>query len=386
MYPLTVGLVIGTKKLADQARAGLEGLSVRVVLEQPDIRDLNSFLTRLEQARPDVLFIEAALLADSMEAVFREIKSSPEAPALVALHGAAEPEMILSAMRAGASEYLYPPLQASVRPALERIATERAQQARGSSAGGKTLAFFSAKGGCGATTIACHVGVELQRQTSQNILLADFDMEAGMIRLFMKARSEYSVLDAVNNIDRLDQSFWRALISNGMPRLEILSAPPMTGSMEMPREEGFRHVVRFARAQYDWVLVDLGRSLTLRSMSVLEDIDECYLVTTLDVPALYQSKQILRTLLESGYGRNRLRVVLNRMPKRPEVTLDEVQKMLGLPVFAVLPNDYIRLYEAYAEGGLLPPNGELAASFARLAAQIAGLPERKKKSRLSLFA
>jgi pilus assembly protein CpaE len=385
MRSLRAGLLMASRNLLEPARQTLEALSLRVVFEQGMLVDLRGTLARLSQARVEVLLVELGELGEGMERVFREIRSLPSPPALVAVHASAEPEKILAAMRAGACEFVYPPLEENLRPAIERIAQEITGR-RGAAPGmGKTLGFFSAKGGCGATTVACHVAVELHRQTPQKILLADLDMESGMVRFFMKAKSEYSVLDAAHNIDRLDQSFWKALISNGLPRLEVIAAPAVSASIELPDEHAFQRVVRFARTLYDWVVVDLGRSLNLRSMNVLEEIDESFLVTTLEVPALYQAKHLISTLLDSGYGSNRLRVIVNRMPKRPEVTLEEIQSMLGLPVYAVLPNDYVALYEAYSEGELLEPGGGLAAHFARLAAKIGNLPEPRKKTRFTLL-
>jgi pilus assembly protein CpaE len=384
MRPLNAALWIASEELLTPARKALADLGVRVVFEQAALVNLQAALMRLAQARPDLVLVEIGELGDRMAQIFREIQGLPGSPAPVAVHHSADPEKILAAMRAGACEFVYPPLEANLRPAIERIAAELAGGRR-QTTGGKTLGFFSAKGGCGATTVACHVAVELQRQTPHKILLADLDLETGLIRFFMKTKSEYSVLDAAHNIDRLDEHFWRALISNGMPRLEVIAAPAVAASVEPPQEESFRRVIRFTRTLYDWVIVDLGRSLSPRTMNALEEIDEGFLVTTLEVPALYQAKQLITTLLSSGYGSDRLRVILNRTPKRPEVTLEEVQTMLGLPVYAALPNDYVALNEAYTSGELLEPGSGLATAFARLAARIANLPEPRKRIRFSLL-
>jgi pilus assembly protein CpaE len=384
MRPLNAALWIASEELLTSARKALADLGVRVVFEQAALVNLQAALMRLAQARPDLVLVEIGELGDRMAQIFREIRGLPGSPAPVAVHHLADPEKILAAMRAGACEFVYPPLEANLRPAIERIAAELAGGRR-QTTGGKTLGFFSAKGGCGATTVACHVAVELQRQTPHKILLADLDLETGLIRFFMKTKSEYSVLDAAHNIDRLDEHFWRALISNGMPRLEVIAAPAVAASVEPPQEESFRRVIRFTRTLYDWVIVDLGRSLSPRTMNALEEIDEGFLVTTLEVPALYQAKQLITTLLSSGYGSDRLRVILNRTPKRPEVTLEEVQTMLGLPVYAALPNDYVALNEAYTSGELLEPGSGLATAFARLAARIANLPEPRKRMRFSLL-
>lgn len=384
MRPLNAALIMASEELLGPARRVLDELGVRVVFEQGALVNLTAALSRLAQARPDVALVEIAELGDRMAQTFREIRAMQGSPALVAVHSAPDAERILAAMRAGACEFVYPPLEVNLKAALERVAGELAGRRR-QSTGGRTLGFFSAKGGCGATTVACHVAVELHRQTPQKILLADLDLETGLIRFFMKTKTEYSVLDAAHNIDRLDEHFWRALISNGMPRLEVIAAPAVAASVEPPQEEAFQRVIRFARTLYDWIVVDLGRSLNPRTMTALEEIDEGFLVTTLEVPALYQAKQLITTLVSSGYGSDRLRVILNRMPKRPEVTLEEVQTMLGLPVYAALPNDYVALNEAYTEGELLEPGSGLASHFARLAAKIANLPEPRKRTRFSLL-
>src|SRR5260370_41499637 len=93
------------------------------------------------------------------------------------------------------------------------------------------------------------------------------------------------------------------------------------------------------RGKYHFSIVGLGRSLNLTAMNALDEIDETYLVTTLDVPALHQSKQIIQTLTSVGYGRERLRLVLNRMPQRVGVPPRWLGKTTAPPVIARVPND-----------------------------------------------
>ena len=142
----------------------------------------------------------------------------------------------------------------------------------------------------------------------------------------------------------------------------------------IPKQDQLRHLVDFVRSHYDFSILDLGRSLNRMAVSAIEELDETYLVTTLEVPALHQAKQIVQTLLDSGYGKNRLRLVLNRVPKRVDVTPEELEKMLGLPTFAMLPNDYPELYDCYSEGKLLARNSNLGQHIARLAAKICRRP------------
>jgi pilus assembly protein CpaE len=157
------------------------------------------------------------------------------------------------------------------------------------------------------------------------------------------------------------------------------------GSKNQPKDEQIRHVLAFAKPHYDWTIVDLGRSLSRVGMAAMEEVDEACLVTTLEVPALHQSKQIIQTLLDGGFGKNRIRLILNRAPKRLEITPSELEKMLGVPIFAMVPNDYPELYETYAEGRMLNRNSELGKQIAKLAMKLASIEEKEAKKRFGLF-
>lgn len=385
MYPLTLGLVIGTKELWEEVQSCLQGLPLHTLLEQSEIGDWPAFLDKLERLRPDVLLLDFTSFKENHDEVVGRIKATGAAPMVVALHKSAEPETILSVIRAGADEYVYPPVATNLPKALERMAAGKSKRQAASRAGGKTCAFFSAKGGCGATTIACHTAVELARQTSQEILIADLDLDAGLVGFLMKSKSRYSVLDAMSNTHRLDLNYWKALISNGMPRLGVIKAPGAMVMREELKQEDLRHVLRFVRLQYDWTVLDLGRGFNPLLSTALEEVDEAFLVTTLDVPALHQVKQIVQAVMDSGLGRGRLRLVLNRVPKNPDVTPEELEKLLGLSVHSMLPDDYASIYEAYAEGQLVPASSNLGKQMARLAARIAGVPEQSGKKKFSIF-
>jgi len=207
-----------------------------------------------------------------------------------------------------------------------------------------------------------------------------------MVGFITKTKSVYSILDAVNNLHRLDIHYWKALVSNGIPGVEIVPAPLAMASKVQIKDEQIRNILAFARPHYDWTLVDLGRSLSRMAMAALEEIDEACLVTTLEVPALHQSKQIVQTLLDSGYGKNRIKLILNRSPKRLDITPGELEKMLGLPIFCMIPNDYTELYETYAEGRMLNRNSDLGKQIARLAGKLASMEEEKNgKKKFALF-
>jgi pilus assembly protein CpaE len=355
-----------------------------VVFELPEIpSDWSEFEDRIERVRPDVILLEVTRLSGRLEEVVKRLRAAAGEPAVFALHTSAQSEAILAAMRAGACEYLYPPVAEPLKAALDRLGESREKSREKQVRGGKTIGFLSAKGGCGATTVACHVAADLARQDAGKILLADLDLQTGLIGFLLKAKSAYSIADAVNNLQRLDHSYWQGLVSNGIPNMEIITAPSTPAAKKVSAAH-LKQVLAFARTQYDWCVLDLGRNLTPDTMGMLDMINETYLVTTQEVPALHHSKQIIQLLLEAGYARSQLRLVLNRTARRSDITVEELESMLGVPVYVTLANDFDGLHEAFSEGRLLDSSTSLGQDFARLAGRIAGVAERKKK-KFSLF-
>jgi Flp pilus assembly CpaE family ATPase len=64
---------------------------------------------------------------------------------------------------------------------------------------------------------------------------------------------------------------------------------------------------------------------------------------------------------------------------------NELEELLGITVYAMLPNDYGAIYEAYAEGQLLPAGSDLGRQLGRMAAKMAGVPEQTGKKKFSFF-
>ena len=383
----TVAVAIQSPQLWEPAQAALRSLPVRVVLEQRDLRNWPSLLERLEFLRPEVVLLDITQLPGPIEDALRNVRGAVPDAMLVALHTAAEPDTILAAVRGGANEFVYPPLDTSLRKAVERASDLRPRPRGNDRPPGKVIGFLSAKGGCGATTIACHFAVELARLSaprSELSLLADLDLHAGIVGFLMKAKSPYSVLDAVQNLHRLDVSYWKALISTAQPGLDIITAPTGYLPEEPVPGEALGKLLAFVRSHYAWTAVDLGCALSLATVTLLEEIDDLFLVTTLEVPALHQAKQAVQTLINAGFG-NRLKVVLNRTPQRPDVTAEELERILGLPIDTMFPNDYYALYDAFCKGKLLPSGSHLSRQISSFTTRLAGVPAEKSKRRFGLF-
>ena len=343
--------------------------------------DWASLLELVSKTRPDIIVLDLSAAPADLSSGIRQIRYHVPRIKIVVVHSSADPQTILSAMRAGANEFLHSPLVETLQSALERILSsadpDLVQVHRG-----KIIGFLSAKGGCGATTLSCHVATELQKLTRKNVLLADLDLTCGLVGFLMKTPSSYSILDAVKNLGRLDESLWRALIVEHRSNMSVIPAPASYTRWDHPDENQLRQVLQFMRTQHDWIVLDLGRSLNSIATAVLDEVDQLLLVSTLEVVALHGLKTIVHGLFDQG---EKLQLVLNRTPKMMDISTQELENILGRSLYAALPNDYMGLYQSYSSGNLLDSNNRLAQQFAVLAAKIAGLSPAKSKKKFALF-
>ncbi|MBI5087245.1 MAG: hypothetical protein HZB13_21925 [Acidobacteria bacterium] len=385
MYPLSIGMAISSARLWEEAQAELQSLPVRVVLEQGVAADPAILLEKIERLKPDVLLLDPSILPVALSELIPAIKATTGQPFVIVVRESAAPDDILKAIRAGANEYLYSPLGSVLREALERLAHLREERSPGEAHHALTFGFLGAKGGCGATTIACHAALELADLTGKQTLLADLDFSAGLVRILMQAKSRYSVLDAMRGMQRLDDSYWRSLVSNGYSGVDVMAGPVSDFLREFPKPAEIRHVVHFAKTRYDYLALDLGHGVDAGALGLLEDLDELCLVTTPEMPALQMTKLALTHLTSLGFRRNHIRLVLNRMSRRVQLSTDEIEHAIGMEVTVTVPNNYGAVEEAYSAGQLLPEKSEVRVAIRRLARRLANLAPEERKSRFALF-
>jgi pilus assembly protein CpaE len=146
----------------------------------------------------------------------------------------------------------------------------------------------------------------------------------------------------------------------------------------------FHEVFRMIRSIYGWVIADLGSPLAPMTLGLLDDLDEVFLVATPTIMALYQAKQFIKETVARGVPRQKLHLILNRVPKRCEISRSDVESSLGLPVYAELPEQG-ELETAYMAGKLLDPNSELGKQFTNLALRVAGVRVESSRGWGSLF-
>ena len=344
-------------------------------------------LERLRSSEPHVVILD---MADDPEGAIRvagAIASSCPRAALVGVGPELEAPRLLEAMRAGLVEYIQRPVEApSIRDALGRLIRKRGWgDAQEGQRNGKLLAFFSAKGGTGATSVVTNVGVELHRLTGKKTLLVDLDLELGEIASLLGLKPRFHFVDLVRNFHRMDADLLPSYIESHESGVQVLSAPFEPELAEEVTGEQIARILGFLRRHYDYVLVDTSKSLAPPALAALQMADPIFLITNLDVPSLRNLKRCLPVLDKVTAGdAARLRLVVNRLNPKSLVRIQDLEEALGIEVYWTLINDYQTVINSISTGQPLVLHGgsRYAEQLKELARDLAGVSKdaRSKKS------
>ena len=135
-------------------------------------------------------------------------------------------------------------------------------------AAGQVFAFIGAKGGVGASTLAVNTAAALGRESQNHVLLIDLHTGHGDAALFLGVEPRFSVLDALENIHRVDESFFSGVVEKAVSSVHLLASPtrPRPGGVDPKR---MRALLESAAQMYRTTVLDVPRS----DMTMIDSLD-----------------------------------------------------------------------------------------------------------------
>ena len=301
---------------------------------------------------------------------------------LVIIARTIDPAHLLEAMRIGVNEWVSEPVNLDeLVAALQRVMRPAAKPQVG-----HTIAIIGAKGGIGGTTVAVNLATSLRRLSKEPTLLVDLHLAHGDTAVFLGVEPRFSIVDALENINRLDDSYFKGLVTSTKAGIDLLPSggTVLRGSFEAAR---VRSLLDFATTAYRYVVLDCPRS----DATMLEAIDAAGQVVVLanqELTTLRTASRLL-TGLRQRCGTERVKLAVTRFDPNGEIAKSDVERVLGSPVRYTIPNDYRTSVNAITRGEplILQNHSNLASTLEDLAHDLAGVPRNGKKeaSKSGLF-
>ena len=245
-----------------------------------------------EGASPDLVIVDLRRDALLMMPTIERLRAASPGAGIFAIALVADSDLILQSMRAGANEFFtWPPSNEAFHGAIRRTAG-RQESATGAKPGAKTLVFFGAKGGAGTTTLAVNCGVELARISKRPTVIVDLKPGLGEVALFLGVRQRYSILDALDNLHRLDHEFLRELVVKHKSGLEILAGSDHFDRPGAADVAAIEELFRLLALQYEFIVVDAGSQINSCAVAALFAADTMFLVANPDVPSVRNARSL----------------------------------------------------------------------------------------------
>ena len=246
------------------------------------------------------------------------------------------------ALRSGVREVVAADDQNAIAEAVRRSNALTAQLL-GSSANtggreGKIVTVFSAKGGVGKTTVSTNLATYLA-STGARTVLVDLDLMFGDVAISLQLQPPGSVRDLVAMSGHLDAQGVESVVTRHEPSgLDVIAAPPDPADAERVPSHVVVELLRVARANYDYIIVDTPPSFTEHVLAAFDLSDLTVLVATLDIPAVKNLRIAINTLDTLGASKDSRTIVLNRADAKVGLRADDVEAALKQTISANIPN------------------------------------------------
>lgn len=313
--PAAMHVVADFRQAAEAARARQPDLAI--VEMTSDMAGLNMLADELLAGSPRTTLVGA----------FRADLFDPEI---------SESMVLIEALRYGVHDFVRRPISSGDMEQLLGRLSRKSSVARARF--GKIVSFISNKGGVGKSTLAVNTACGLARHHPQRVLLVDAALQAGHCASMLDLTPRTSIVDALHQRDRLDETLIRQLAVPHASGVHLLAAPPSAVEAAEIDDEIVSRVLTLARRAYDFVLVDTFPVLDRTVVAVLDLSDRAYVVLENVVPTLLGGVKLMELLAGLGMDRRRLRVALNRFSRRGgSISPGDAAGRIGQPVDHVLP-------------------------------------------------
>lgn len=301
-------------------------------------------------APPDILVVDGRADMSSALSTIERLRTTHPTVGIFVVALEATPDLILSSMRAGANEFVtWPSPPETFQEAVSRVAARRESSAPPRQQA-TTLAFLGAKGGAGTTTMAVNCAVELARLTRRPTIVVDLKPGLGEVSLFLGVRSRYSLLDALDNLHRLDTAFLRELVAKHKSGVEILAGSDQFDRPGAGDSGGVEEIFQLLGREYEYVIIDAGAQITPCTVPALYAADTIALVANPDVPSVRNAQRLLDRIRQLGACGDRVRVLLNRAAEPYPIPPAQIESALGHPIYHRFPSDYRTVSSALNSG------------------------------------
>jgi len=284
--------------------------------------------------KPDLIVVVLPANQDEGQDLLKRIREWSEANILAV--GPRDSNLILGVLRAGANDFLDDSgdIHSEFVAAMGRLAASH--HARSSL--GQLIVVAAGSGGSGRTLLASNLAVALAKLEGRSALF-DFDLAGADAATQMNLKPRHTVADLCRNVDKLDQKMFEQSLLEHEHKVAVLAGPETWDAVTHVSVEGLEKSVRFGRAMFPNVVVDLNPFWLGEYAGLLRQSTTILLLCRLDLSTLRNTRRALDHLDRIGVSRANLQLVVTRYGRSKEISVSQAESVLESEFRHYVPED-----------------------------------------------
>ncbi len=258
-------------------------------------------------------------------------------PLLLAVLSARSAGLMKRALRSGADEILFLPLDpGEATRALLKISEARWRTERRE--GGVIVSIMSMVGGVGVTSLAANLALALQ-SLHQRVALLDLDLQTGGLAVFLNLEPEVTIMPLVRLDRKLDSIQLESALTKHRSGVYLLSAPKRIEEGELVSDITVGTVLDLMRQLFDYVIVDCGDHVDENAVAAWERSEHLFYVLNQSIAAARCAWRFVDLFERLGLTTLEPRFILNRYNPSHPLTEKAIEATLAKSIYAKIPTD-----------------------------------------------
>ena len=358
-------------------------------------QEFNDVLTAMNyilESRPNLIIVDISQKTQMALDIIVKISNSLKNSKIIVLSYDMNPETVIKALRAGAREFLLKPLiEADFIQSVEKLKDLILGNINDTTKC-KVITTFSNKGGIGKTAIATNLAVEIANMTKERVALIDLNMQMGDVTTFLDLNPSFDTAYVINNMERIDEGFLLSTLEKyNNSSLYVLADPPDLEQAEVITSDNITTLINVLRNVFSYIIIDTTASFDGKTITALDNSDLVLLITIINLPSVRNCQRCFDLFKRLGYAKDKIKIIVNRYMENDEIKVEDVEEVLGHPVYFKIPNNYFTIINAINKGTPvceINPHSNIAKSFRELAALLSDnftytntqKPQKREKS------
>ncbi|RLD00805.1 MAG: hypothetical protein DRI46_06310 [Chloroflexi bacterium] len=314
---------------------------VGIMLERKGFRILASTtgekgLKLAENENPDLILLDVMMPDINGYDIARSIRSNPDTESIPIIMFTARSQVDdkVEGLEAGADAYITKParpreLFAQVNSILKRSPHRAGAAGAVAPRKGKLIGVISSKGGIGISTLATNLAIEMHNQSGKEVLLSDFRPGQGTISLDLDVQNTSGLIKLLEEEGDLSTIIPDVLIEHKSGIKTLLSSYQPSEAKFVNYPDQFRQIALAVQTQADYIILDLGPSLSPIVTSVIPECDKILICMEPSPGNITQTRILIQDLINSGIGEGRfITALINRQRSGVQLSWEQAENQL----------------------------------------------------------